>query len=52
MAKMRETAVIVLFTESLICIISTDALIGSKFYDYVVLDRHTHNTFTGTTILL
>jgi hypothetical protein len=20
--------------------------------DYVVLDRHTHNTFTGTTILL
>jgi hypothetical protein len=21
-------------------------------YDYVVLDRHTHNTFTGITILL
>jgi hypothetical protein len=26
--------------------------ITSANNDYVVLDRHTHNTFTGTTILL
>jgi hypothetical protein len=24
----------------------------NSLHDYVVLDRHTHNTFTGTTILL
>jgi hypothetical protein len=30
----------------------TQACFKSCLHDYVVLDRHTHNTFTGTTILL
>jgi hypothetical protein len=34
------------------CFISAKVNCTHNYNDYVVLDRHTHNTFTGTTILL